>query len=258
VITEAEAAKLPPTMVPAKAARFDPRAQSRAAMCPEWVEDFRGLLREGRDLAPGVFFREGAVYWAASGFHRGAAYVAEAHAYIPGHVLRGTLEDAILFSAGTNRLPGCLRRTNEDKRRAVQMTLEHSKASGWSEVQIAEHCGVSRHLVQAMKEEARGGRMPPGQAGGASEDDEGGPDEETVGRRESQLPRSTARLLKLCDRLEALRPGLRAVIAVASQLPESLRRAAMKVVAQCEEIAADPHAWVDDAVKRRAERPRKR
>lgn len=273
MLTEAEAKLLPVAMVPARHARFDPRAQSRAAMNADWVKDFRELLRGGADLEPGVFFHEPPHYWCGSGFHRGHAYLEEGHAYLPGRVVRGTLRDAILFSAASNRLPGCLRRTNEDKRRAVALLLDDAEWCRWNESQIAEHCGVSRHLVQALKEErAEAARrkkadaarrpMPPGQQQTPSPGPETPPppaaDEETRGRRLGQLPRSARKLLERLERAGTLRRGLAKELNELAGLPESVARAAAKVVRQAAEINENPIWWVQDALRRRAEGQRRR
>lgn len=44
-----------------------------------------------------------------------------------------------------------LRRTNADKRRAVDAALRHPNAAKMSNVQIAEHCGVGEALVRHMR-----------------------------------------------------------------------------------------------------------
>lgn len=257
MLTEAEARKLPVTLVPLALAVFDPRVQSRAATDADQVAYFTELLLSGGETEPGVFFKEGRRYLCGSGFQRGEGYTAAGRSHMPAHVVPGTLEDAILFSAGSNKLPGCLRRTNADKRRAVRMTLAHPRVrvEGWSEIDVAEHTGVSRHLVQAVKEEGGGGTMPPGQDG---ESGEGGADPETRGRRLGQLPRSARRLLEKLERAGSLRRGLAKELAELAGLPESVARAAMKVVSQAQEIHEDPLWWVQDAMRRRAERVRKR
>src|SRR5688500_4610428 len=44
-----------------------------------------------------------------------------------------------------------LRRTNEDKRRAVEAALRHPKAAKLSDRQIAEHVGVSHDMVNRLR-----------------------------------------------------------------------------------------------------------
>jgi hypothetical protein len=44
-----------------------------------------------------------------------------------------------------------LRRTNDDKRRAVAATLEHELSKEWSSSRIAEHCGVNQDMVRRLR-----------------------------------------------------------------------------------------------------------
>ncbi|MCL2000844.1 MAG: hypothetical protein FWG74_05375, partial [Planctomycetes bacterium] len=70
--------------------------------------------------------------------------------YIPAEVRSGTFRDALLFAAGANAGHG-LRRTNADKRRAVEMLLGEPECVGWSNEQIARHCRVGPHLVAEIR-----------------------------------------------------------------------------------------------------------
>ncbi|CAH1672360.1 hypothetical protein CHELA20_50910 [Hyphomicrobiales bacterium] len=51
---------------------------------------------------------------------------------------------------GANSLHG-LRRSNEDKRRAVMRLLEDSVWSGWSDGEVARRCGVSQPFVSSLR-----------------------------------------------------------------------------------------------------------
>ena len=62
----------------------------------------------------------------------------------------GTLSDAILYAAGANKLHG-LRRTNADKRRAVEMVLGCDKWAGRSDRWIADQVGVNDHTVAKIR-----------------------------------------------------------------------------------------------------------
>jgi hypothetical protein len=50
--------------------------------------------------------------------------------------------DALLFSVGANAIHGH-RRTNEDKRRAVDVLLNDPEWRVWNDSEIARRCGVS-------------------------------------------------------------------------------------------------------------------
>jgi hypothetical protein len=67
-------------------------------------------------------------------------------------VRQGTRRDAVLYSAGANATHG-LRRTNEDKRRAVTVLLEDEEWRGWSDREIARKAGVSNRFVGNVRDE---------------------------------------------------------------------------------------------------------
>ena len=67
-----------------------------------------------------------------------------------------SLTDAQWYSFGVNKAHG-LRRTNEDKRRAVKATLEHELSDDWSDGKVADHCGVDEKMVARMRAEMESG-----------------------------------------------------------------------------------------------------
>jgi len=87
-------------------------------------------------LPPVVVFYDGTAYWLADGFHRVAAHVKAGRESVLADVRQGHRRDAILHSVGANAAHG-LRRTNADKRRAVEILLRDEEWSGWSNVVIA-------------------------------------------------------------------------------------------------------------------------
>jgi hypothetical protein len=101
---------------------------------------------------PTVFFdgEDGEVYWLADGFHRVQAYMVLEHTEIVCDVRKGGKRDATLFSLGANATHG-LRRTNEDKRRAVLTMLNDPEWRTWSDSEIARHCNVSDKTVAARR-----------------------------------------------------------------------------------------------------------
>jgi hypothetical protein len=69
-------------------------------------------------------------------------------------ILRPWKCDAVLFSVGANATHG-LRRSNEDKRRAVKTLLAVAEWAAWPQVKIAEACGVSREFVSRVSTSVR-------------------------------------------------------------------------------------------------------
>jgi hypothetical protein len=97
-------------------------------------------------LPPIVVFHDGVDYWLADGFHRHAAHLKAGAADIAADVRKGTKRDAILHSVGANQAHG-LRRTNEDKRRAVLTLLNDEEWAKWSDREIARRCAVDHTTV---------------------------------------------------------------------------------------------------------------
>jgi N6-adenosine-specific RNA methylase IME4 len=97
-----------------------------------------------------TLFYDGGAYWLADGFHRHAAHLKAGATDIAADIRQGTRRDAILHSVGANQSHG-LRRTNDDKRRAVMTLLNDEEWGKWSAREIAEHCGVSHDFAARLK-----------------------------------------------------------------------------------------------------------
>lgn len=130
---------------------IDGGTQSRVALNEDVVADYAEVIRRGGTLPPVVVFNDGGSYWLADGFHRYHAHRVARAEDIDADVFTGTKRDAVLHSVGANANHG-LRRSNEDKRRAVQTLLGDAEWSQWSDRQIAEACGVSHPFVAAVRQ----------------------------------------------------------------------------------------------------------
>lgn len=130
--------------------RVNGGTQSRAGINRETVAEYAEAMQAGATFPPLVVFHDGASYWLADGFHRYHAY-AQINAHdVPADVRQGSQRDAILFSVGANASHG-LRRTNDDKRRAVMVLLNDPEWSKWSNREIARQCGVSEYMVRDQR-----------------------------------------------------------------------------------------------------------
>ena len=129
--------------------RVNGGTQSRATLDRGVVSDYAETIRDGATFPPIVVFFDGSSYWLADGFHRYEAYSAAQVYDVPADVRQGTQRDAILFSVGANASHG-LRRTNDDKRRAVLTLLNDAEWSRWPQKDIAKACGVSREYVSRI------------------------------------------------------------------------------------------------------------
>jgi hypothetical protein len=137
--------------------RIDGGTQSRAAINHDTVQEYSDAMVDGEDLCSGrsgdpvTVFYDGSSYWLADGFHRLEAAKVACWLSIDVEVRQGTQRDAILYSVGANGAHG-LRRTNADKRRAVEVLLNDEEWKCWSNSEIARRCGVDEKTVRNIKE----------------------------------------------------------------------------------------------------------
>lgn len=134
------------------AVNIDGGTQARAGLSDETIRDYMLDMLSGATFPPVVVFYDGEVYWLADGFHRLQATKQAGQAYIAADLRQGTRRDAILYSVSANGTHG-LRRTNEDKRRAVQLLLSDHEWQQWSDREIARRCGVDNSFVSRLRGE---------------------------------------------------------------------------------------------------------
>lgn len=132
------------------AIRIDGGTQPRERIDMATVTEYADAIKAGAELPPVVVFHDGADNWLADGFHRWHGHKQADKASILADVRAGSLLDAKLFAVGANGAHG-LRRTNEDKRRAVQMVLDEPAWKDWSDRNVAEACGVSHTFVAQIR-----------------------------------------------------------------------------------------------------------
>ena len=131
--------------------RIDGGTQPRVAIDEDVVAEYADLYTNGVDLPPVTVFHDGSTYWLADGFHRYWATKRIEREAIAVDIQQGTRRDAILYSVGANASHG-LRRSNEDKRKAVTIMLEDEEWSQWSNREIARRCGVDERLIRRTRE----------------------------------------------------------------------------------------------------------
>ena len=133
--------------------RVNGGTQSRAAIDRGVVSEYADAIKGGAAFPPITVYFDGVSYWLADGFHRYEAYALAQVYEAPADIRQGTQRDAILFSVGANASHG-LRRTNDDKRRAVQTLLNDPEWAVWSNREIARQCQVDEKTVRRYREEA--------------------------------------------------------------------------------------------------------
>ena len=128
----------------------DGGTQSRAGLNEQTIDEYAEAMDAGAQFPPVLVFYNGEEYWLADGFHRVAAAKRLEWADIAVEIRSGTRRDAVLYSVGANTAHG-LRRTNADKRRAVETLLRDEEWSQWSNREIARRCGVGDQLVRQLR-----------------------------------------------------------------------------------------------------------
>lgn len=138
--------------VPLDSVRINGGTQSRAELSQSTIGEYAESIRLAIELPPVVVFFDGAHFWLADGFHRFHAHREAGAMEIRAEVRTGTQRDAVLYSVGANASHG-LRRSNEDKRKAVETLLADPEWATWSNNAIAKACAVSDKTVAAYRAE---------------------------------------------------------------------------------------------------------
>jgi hypothetical protein len=131
--------------------RLDGGTQPRATIDFEAVFDYMDAMADGAKFPPVVVFYDGASYWLADGFHRVKAAEQAGGDEVECDLHQGTQQDAQWYSFSANKTNG-LRRTNDDKHRAVVAALGHPNGAQLSNRQIATHVGVDEGTVRNWRE----------------------------------------------------------------------------------------------------------
>jgi hypothetical protein len=127
--------------------QVDHDVQIREATNTDVINEYADNLE---NLPPITVFHDGKTYWLADGFHRFAAATKLNRMKMPCEVLVGTKREAILYACGANSGHG-LRRTNEDKRRAVERLLADEEWASWSDRKIGTAAGVTHVFVAKVR-----------------------------------------------------------------------------------------------------------
>jgi hypothetical protein len=139
-----------PINIPINKIKTDGGTQPRAQLDFITIGEYAEAMKSGDDFPPIVVFYDGEVYWLADGFHRLEGARQAGLAEIRADVRQGTLREAILYSTGANASHG-LRRSNDDKRRAVLRLLEDSEWTQWSDREVARRTSTSAPFVAAIR-----------------------------------------------------------------------------------------------------------
>ena len=137
----------------------DGGAQMRVEMKPDVVREYADDMAAGTVFPPVVVYHDGTNYWLGDGFHRVEAARKLERETIDADVRDGGARQAILHGIGSNASHG-LRRTQADKRRAIERLLRDEEWSKWSNRKIAKAAGVDHKTVEKVRRELLGGEFP--------------------------------------------------------------------------------------------------
>lgn len=138
--------------------RIDGGTQSRVQIDQRTVDEYADSLDNGDTFPPLDVFHDGTDYWLADGFHRLEAFKARHRKKCDVIVHQGGQRAAILWSVAANGKHG-LRRSNDDKRRAVMTLVQDPEWSQWSNREISRRCAVDEGTVRKYREES-GAEIP--------------------------------------------------------------------------------------------------
>ena len=148
--------------IPIASLRLDGGTQIRQARSEETIADYAEKMRAGEVFPPVTAYYDGAEYWLADGFQRVMARGLAGASTIDVDVRPGTQRDAVLFACGANAEHGS-RRTNADKRRAVEVAISVLVDESPTAEEIAKVCKVPESLIVQIRKEfkAAGKALPP-------------------------------------------------------------------------------------------------
>jgi hypothetical protein len=110
------------------------------------VSEYRLRMLEGDVFPPLEIIQEGDVFWLIDGAHRLEAARSAGLESVRCSIRKGNRREAILASCAANAEHG-VRRSTDDKRRAVDKMLKDAEWSRWSDREIARQCRVSHPFV---------------------------------------------------------------------------------------------------------------
>ncbi len=132
---------------------IDPRLQTRVGGINERVaQEYADSIQQGEILPPVTVFDDGECLMLAAGFHRVHARRLLGLSDVEAFVRRGSFKEALLFGLQDNARHG-LRRTDEDKRHAVELVLLDPEWRQWSTNAIAQRLNLSWGFVDRVRGE---------------------------------------------------------------------------------------------------------
>lgn len=131
---------------------LDPDLQPRVIMDHATIAEYAEEMEAGATFPPIIVFDDGAKKWLADSWHRYFAAQKAGLEEIDVDLRTGSRRDALLFSISANAKHG-LRRSREDKRRAVLALLSDPEWSVLSDRKLAKMAGVTHPTIAKYRAE---------------------------------------------------------------------------------------------------------
>jgi len=119
------------------------------------VSEYAEAMEEGSTFPAIILFHDGTAYWPADGFHRIEAARRIDRETIMAEVRQGSQREAVMFACSANAKHG-LRRTQADKRNAIETLLRDPEWSRMSDREIGKACAVDHKTVGRVRRELVG------------------------------------------------------------------------------------------------------
>ena len=126
--------------------------QARVALSDTVIREYAAALAQGDEFPPIEVYFDDTAYWLADGFHRVQAAKGAGRDTIAATIHQGGQREALLHALGANDTHGH-RRTDIDRRHAIELMLADAEWQAWSNSAIARQCRVSEFLVRTVRQE---------------------------------------------------------------------------------------------------------
>ena len=126
--------------------------QARVALSNPVIREYADALAQGDEFPPIDVYFDDTTYWLADGFHRLQAAKEAGMVALAVTVHQGGKREALLHALGANETHG-LRRTDADRRHAVELMLADPEWRAWNNSEIARRCRVSEFHVRTVRQE---------------------------------------------------------------------------------------------------------
>jgi hypothetical protein len=126
--------------------------QVRVALSEIVIREYADALARGDEFPPIEVYYDETVHWLADGFHRLQAAKQAGRDSIAATIHPGGKREALLHALSANDTHG-YRRTDADRRHAVELMLADPEWREWNNSAIARQCRVSEFLVRTVRQE---------------------------------------------------------------------------------------------------------